>query len=110
MFVRAIRANSFRPAPWGRKRYFAPLPVLSILLLATVANGRLAGATTIPDDTAINEHPCDPGGGFATATTYFTLCPSPAAYRLFALDGSEALTPVFDDLNRYQWLPTEEAR
>lgn len=57
-------------------------------ILASVANGRLAGATTIPDNTAINEHPCDPGGGFATATTYFTLCPSPAAYRLFALDGS----------------------
>ncbi len=36
MFMRAIRSNSFRPAPWGRKRYFAPLPVLSVLLLATV--------------------------------------------------------------------------
>src|SRR6266566_2012645 len=36
IFVRAVRPNSFRPAPWGRKRYFAPLPVLSVLLLATV--------------------------------------------------------------------------
>ncbi len=34
--MREIRPNSFRPAPWGRKRYFAPLPVLSVLLLATV--------------------------------------------------------------------------
>ncbi|HYS72438.1 MAG TPA: hypothetical protein VEO96_00430, partial [Thermoplasmata archaeon] len=34
--MRAVRPNSFRPAPWGRKRYFAPLPVLSVLLLATV--------------------------------------------------------------------------
>ncbi len=36
MSMREIRADSFRPAPWGRKRYFAPLPVLSVLLLATV--------------------------------------------------------------------------
>ena len=36
IFVHAVRPNSFRPAPWGRKRYFAPLPVLSVLLLATV--------------------------------------------------------------------------
>ena len=31
-----IQRRSVRPAPWGRKRYFAPLPVLSVLLLATV--------------------------------------------------------------------------
>ena len=34
--MRAVRPNSYHPAPWGRKRYFAPLPVLSVLLLATV--------------------------------------------------------------------------
>jgi len=34
--MREIRRDSVRPAPWGRKRYFAPLPVLSVLLLATV--------------------------------------------------------------------------
>src|SRR6266498_3566301 len=34
--MREIQRGSVRPAPWGRKRYFAPLPVLSVLLLATV--------------------------------------------------------------------------
>ena len=34
--MREIRRSPFRPAPWGRKRYYAPLPILSVLLLATV--------------------------------------------------------------------------
>src|SRR6266705_6351671 len=34
--MREIQRGSVRPAPWGRKRYFAPLPVLTVLLLATV--------------------------------------------------------------------------
>ena len=30
-----IRSNPVERAPWGRKRFYAPLPVLSVLLLAT---------------------------------------------------------------------------
>ncbi len=33
--MRGVRPNPVKNAPWGRKRYYAPLPVLSVLLLTT---------------------------------------------------------------------------
>ncbi len=93
LIVTSVWLNALRIAPDGG-HLMLTMDVYSTRshttphVLATVADGRIAQTVTLPDNTAINEHPCDPGGGFATNTTYYTLCPSPAVYRLFALDGS----------------------
>src|SRR6266581_7598974 len=47
----AIRSNPVERAPWGRKRFYAPLPVLSVLLLATA----LAAPSIIHTDFLIYE-------------------------------------------------------
>jgi len=57
-------------------------------VLATVASGRIARATELGSDTAINADPCDLSGGWANDTTYFSVCPDSGTFRSFKLDGS----------------------
>jgi hypothetical protein len=72
-----------RKAPWGRKRYFVPLPILSVLLLVTVAaapsllhatfNVYNDGALSISATIQSVVHPGGPTGkltGFVTVTNH----------------------------------------
>jgi hypothetical protein len=57
-------------------------------VLVTLADGRIAKTTTYGDETDINAHPCYAGGDWANDATFYTVCPDPAVFRSFRLDGS----------------------
>jgi hypothetical protein len=61
-------------------------------VLVMVADGRIARATTLGDDAAINAaiilDPCGLSGGWANNVTFYTVCSDPAVFRSFRLDGS----------------------
>jgi len=61
-------------------------------VLATLANDRIVRVTTLADDAAINAaiiaDPCGLSGGWANDTMFYTVCPDPAVFRSFRLDGS----------------------
>jgi hypothetical protein len=56
-------------------------------VLVTLADGRIAKTTTYGDETDINAQPCYAGGGWANDATFYTVCPDPAVFRSFGLDG-----------------------
>lgn len=86
-----------RKAPWGRKRYFAPLPILSVLLLVTVvaAPSLLRTTFNVYDDGAFSIsaavqnviHPGGPTGKFVGILTVTNLHP-------FAIELTSASTVI----------------
>ena len=81
--MRTATATPIRPAPWGRKSFLAPLPILSVVLMVTAmaAPGLLHMTVTILNDTNLTitaqvqnvVHPSGPMGkilGIVTVTNH----------------------------------------